>query len=221
MSDIFQEVHDDVRQEKYLQLWRRYGKYAVAAAMALVLGTAGVQIRTKYIKSVQEAQSDQFFAALDLLDEEKYDLASAGFARLGSESTGYGVLARFRQAQSLAALGDTMATVEIYDKLAADLSVGRELRDLAALLAVMQLLESASADEISTRLAPLIAENNPWRHSARELDGVAAFKFGDTQSARAAFAMLADDPAAPAGLRARASEMLSIVGAPLENRDND
>lgn len=221
MSDIFQEVHDDVRQEKYLQLWRAYGKYAIAAAMALVVGTAGVQIRTSYIKSVRETQSGQFFAALDLLNEEKNDLASAGFARLGSESSGYGVLARFRQAQSLAALGDTMATVEIYDKMAADLSVGRELRDLAALLAVMQLLESASADELSARLAPLITDNNPWRHSARELDGVAAFKFGDTEGARAAFSMLAEDPEAPPGLRARASEMLSIVGAPLEDRNND
>lgn len=221
MSDIFREVHDEVRQEKYLQLWRSYGKYAIAAAVALVVGTAGVQIRTRYIKTVSEAQSDQFFAALALLDEEKYDLASAGFARLGSETTGYGVLARFRQAQSLAALGDTMATVEIYDKLAAELSVGRELRDLAALLAVMQLLDSASADEISARLAPLIMDNNPWRHSARELDGVAAFKSGDREGARAAFSMLVEDPEAPAGLRARATEMLSIVGAPLETLGND
>ena len=41
MADIFQEVDEDLRRDRATALWRRYGKYVVAAAVVLVLATAG------------------------------------------------------------------------------------------------------------------------------------------------------------------------------------
>jgi hypothetical protein len=40
VSDIFQEVDEEVRREQLKKLWERYGHYAVAAAILLVAAVA-------------------------------------------------------------------------------------------------------------------------------------------------------------------------------------
>ncbi|MFQ5534785.1 MAG: tetratricopeptide repeat protein [Sphingomonadales bacterium] len=217
MSDIFQEVHDEVRQDKYHELWRAYGKYAIALAVALVLGTAGWQAWKSYAVVQREAESVEFFSAMELLTEGQHGLAADAFSKLGEKtSSGYGALARFRQAEALIATGNADAAVEIYDQLAADSSVDKRMRDLAALYATMQLMEIASADELKSRLGLLIDDDNPWRFTARELYAVVAYKAGDLDVARDTFSGLANDPNAPSPLKARAAEMLAVVGVAVE-----
>jgi len=41
MSDIFQEVEEDVRKERYEQLWKKYGNYIIGAAAILVIAVGG------------------------------------------------------------------------------------------------------------------------------------------------------------------------------------
>ena len=40
MGDIFNEVNEDVRREQLIGLWRRYGRYLLAALAAIIIGTA-------------------------------------------------------------------------------------------------------------------------------------------------------------------------------------
>lgn len=213
MSDIFQEVQDEVRQDKYLALWKAYGKYLIAAGVALVLGTAGWKGWQSYTTGQREAESVEFFAALSLAEDGQNALAMEAFSALGERTgSGYGVLARFRNAELLVAQDQITAAVEVYDAMAADSGIDTGIRDLAALYAAMQLMETASVDELNLRLAPLMADNNTWRFSARELYGVVAYRAGDLDLARQTFSGLTIDPGVPPALRARASEMLSVVG---------
>src|SRR5262249_62201699 len=43
VSDIFQEVDEEVRREQLKKLWDRYGNYAVAAAFLLVAAVSGLR----------------------------------------------------------------------------------------------------------------------------------------------------------------------------------
>ena len=44
MSDIFQEVDDEVRREQLKKLWERYQSLVIAAAVLVVLGVAGWRV---------------------------------------------------------------------------------------------------------------------------------------------------------------------------------
>ncbi|MEI9929239.1 MAG: hypothetical protein WDM89_01380 [Rhizomicrobium sp.] len=44
MSDIFHEVEEDVRRERFEKLWKQYGDYAVAALAVVILAIAGLQV---------------------------------------------------------------------------------------------------------------------------------------------------------------------------------
>ena len=44
MSDIFREIEEDLQRDRYKKLWEKYGNLVIAAAVVLVLGTAGWQV---------------------------------------------------------------------------------------------------------------------------------------------------------------------------------
>ena len=51
MADLFQEVDEDVRRERYQELWKRYGNFVVAGAVLIVAsylykGALGVAVFT-------------------------------------------------------------------------------------------------------------------------------------------------------------------------------
>ncbi len=213
MADIFREVDEDVRKARYLKLWKAYGAYAIAGAVVIAVAVAGGVGWDRYRQSEREADGIRFGEALQLIQEGRDVEAAAAFAELGGSATdGYRTLSRFQEASALARTGDSAAAVLIYDGIAADGGADDALRDLASLLAVMQLIDTAAADELDRRLEPLLREDRVWRYSARELAGLVAQKRGELAAAREVFAALAADPGAPTGIRSRAVEMFAALG---------
>ena len=71
------------------------------------------------------------------------------------------------------------------------------LREFARLQAAGLRVGEADFTEIENRLTPLMADESPWRYSARELLGLAAFKAGKTTEARTILTPLFVDQATP------------------------
>ncbi|MBM3518125.1 MAG: tetratricopeptide repeat protein, partial [Alphaproteobacteria bacterium] len=192
MADIFQEVEEDVRRERYARLWRKYGLYLLAAAGAIVLVIAGGVAWRQYQFAAREADGQRFAEALFLSQQGQHKEAAAAFSTLGEGSRGsYGALAHLSAAADLVAAGDTAGAVALYDAIAADGDVDSVLRDLARLFAALHLVDGGDAAALQTRLEPLLEEDNVWRYSAREVEALAAVKAGAVERARAAFAALA------------------------------
>jgi hypothetical protein len=121
-------------------------------------------------------------------------------------------LAGLQAAAALASAKEVPAAIAAYDRIAADGGVEPVMRDLARLLAALHAVDTAPQADVEQRLQPLVGEGNIWRHSAREVAAAAKLKAGDASGARTAFQQLADDATAPAGVRARAAELLAAIG---------
>jgi len=213
VSDIFREVDEEVRKDKALALWKKYGSYVVIACVAVVLGTGGRVAWREYQESTKLAESQRYIAAIQDAQQQS-SAALDDFERLADDaSTGYAVLASFQEASLRAERGDTAGAVAVYDRIADDGGAGTELRDLARLFAVMQLIDSAPADELQQRLTPLLADDSAWRASARELEAAVRLREGDREGALELFQALTEDPGVPQGIRARAEEMRAALGA--------
>lgn len=212
MSDIFSEVDEEVRRERYLKLWQAYGKYAIAGVVVIALGVAGALGWREYKQRQTRVEGEQFATAAALLETSKPADVAAAFAKVASEATGgYRILAGLQAAAAYAKAGDTQAAVAAYDRIAADSGIDRRYRDLAAYLAALHLLNTGAPAELERRLQPLAAPESPWQYSARELLALTRLRAGDTVKARQEFTALADDAVAPAGIRARAAEMLAAL----------
>ncbi len=213
MADIFQEVDEEVRRDKAAVLWRKYGTYVIIACVAIVVGTGGRVFWRGYKADQQAEESSRYVVAERLLEQGDTAGAIASFQSLAAEAgTGYSLMARFQGAAARVKAGDKPGAIEIYDKLAADTGVDSVFRGLAQLQAIMLLIDDGAADDITRRLAPLLAEESPWRYSGLEMQAVLKYREGDMAGARAAYKDLSEDAAAPAGMRGRAAQMLAVLG---------
>ena len=213
MADIFREVDEEVRKDRATELWKKYGIYVVLACLVLVLGTAGRVAWQHYDSERRLEEAARFVTASRLAENGDRDAAISSLAALSEEaSTGYALVARFREATERAAAGDTQGAVRLYDRLAADDDVEAMYRELAALQAASLLFDSAGAEDLRGRLSPLAEDNKPWRYSARELLALLKYRSGERDAAKTAFSELAEDANAPSGIRLRAQEMLAAMG---------
>jgi hypothetical protein len=214
VSEIFDEVQEEVRREQLKKLWERYSAVILTVAILIVGGIGGWRAYLYWEgKKAQEAGA-QFEAAAALADQNKKAEAEAAFAKIASEAPqGYRMLARMRAAAELATR-DVPGAVKAYDAIAADRSLGQAEQDLAALRAASLLVDTASYADIKARLEPLSGPNRTYRHSARELLAVSAWRNKDLTAARQWIDMITTDPLSPQTLRSRMEALQALLPAP-------
>ncbi|MFY9625290.1 MAG: tetratricopeptide repeat protein [Rhodoplanes sp.] len=211
MSDIFREVDEEVRREQLKRLWDRYGLFFLAAAVLVIVGVGGWRAYQWYEAKKAAESGAAYNAAAQLAQDGKPTEATAAFAQLATSGTpAYRTLARLREAEVMAA-HDSAAAVAIFDEVAANSGTPQLLRDLATVRAGFVLVDKAPYAEISRRLEPLAQPNGPFRHSARELLALSAWRGGDRAAARRWAEAALSDPDAPAGMRARIDVLMALT----------
>ncbi len=235
MADIFQEVEEDIRRDRYEQLAKKYGGLVLGAMVLAVAGTGGYV----YWKNSQVARDQAETLALSTAVDVASAAVSAAPAppaappavgataapglggasgpavldRLALEAKhGPAGLARFYAAGLRARAGDGAGAIAGYEMIAADGSVSPLYRDLATLMTIQLQVGTGDPAALRARLEALTAATNPWRYSARELSALLMVRAGDKAGAKTLFKQLADDIGAPAGLRARAAELAAFYG---------
>ncbi len=214
MSDIFREVEEDLRHERLRRVWDRIAPFVIGAAVLVVVGTAGYRGWEAWTTSQAEKAGDAYIAATEAADKGNIEEAEASLDKIANEgSAGYATLARLREAGLKGGSADTRdEAVAEFDAIAADTSIDGGFRDVARLRAGYLLANSgAKRAEIEKRVSVLTADGNPWRHSARELMGLAAYDAGDLTEARRWFETITNDTATPSQAMARARVILSII----------
>ncbi|MSO71609.1 MAG: tetratricopeptide repeat protein [Alphaproteobacteria bacterium] len=214
-DELLREVDEDIRRERYERLWQRYGSYVIAAAIGIVGLTAGVEAYRQYGIRQSEALSERYVLSVNsaLRGDDPQGAIRALAALAADTTTGYSALARLQQAALIAKLGDLPGALEIYDSVAGDRSMPPALRELAVMLGALNAVEREDATAIERRVVSINVATSPWRFSAREAIALAALRAGDMDRARGLLRALADDFAAPSGVRGRAAELLAALDA--------
>jgi hypothetical protein len=211
---LIKEVDEDLRQEQLASLWRRHGPLLAGVAVAVILGVAAWQGWRAWDGQQRRESSQRFHDIAAQLEQGKRDEAIEELTRLAGNGThGYRLLANLRLADLRQQQGDSAAAAAIYLAVAADGSVDQPYRDMAAIRAAYLTLDSADPAQLDKSMVSLAVESSSWRHSAREIQALASLRRGDKARAAELFARLAEDGAAPEGMRARAAEMLAVTGS--------
>lgn len=204
MVDVFEEVEEELRSERYRRLFRTWGPW-VAGALVLALVAAlawwGWQ---SWQTSRAETAAAHYDRGMQALSEGNTDAADAAFVEaVDTGSSGYKALALQQRAGIALNAGDTEQAVVLFDE-AADSSGQTVIADLARLKAVYLLMDTAPLEEIETRLAPLAEDDRPFSAYAREAQGLARIQHGQVAEARPIFALLELGQDVPDVVRQRA-----------------
>jgi len=211
VSELFDEVDEEVRRERLKKLWDEYSIYIIAGALLIIAAVGGWR-GYQYLEAKKAAEAGAAFdKAVELSEQNKHAEAEAAFTDLAAKApSGYRTLARLRAAAEVANR-DPQAAVKLYDEMSNDRSIGAPEQDLAKIRAAQLLLETAGYPNMLARLEPATAPAATFRHTARELLALSAWRANDTAAARQWLDLIANDGETPPSLRSRAEALQALL----------
>jgi len=216
LSDLIDEVDEELRAERARRLAQRYGGLVTGVVLLGIAGIGGWEAWQWNQRREAGKAAESFLAASRDAAAEGADLKAVAdrfTAMAPGAPAGYRALARLRAAALLAETGQAEQALAAYDALSRDAELDPLYRDLATVMWGLHALDTGDAAAIAARLAPLAAPGAPWRASAQEVQALAAIKAGNTEQARTVLQAITSDAGTPQGLRDRAGRLLQGLGS--------
>ena len=212
MADLFQEIDDELRQDKASRLWRVYGKYVVAVAIVIIISVGGYKFWQQkqlddgekasiaYEAALARSASGDHKGAIDQLNEEEIRTAA-----------GYAVLSQMQKANLAMKINDFEAALITFKDIAENDNYPQSIKEWASFRYAAVRVEKQTDSNALADLDSLIATDSPWRFLAKEIKAIKEIETGNKSGAKAIFSELADDENAPERLRVRAAEFLKTL----------
>lgn len=212
MSDVFREVDEDLRRERVKEAWNRYGILLLGGAILIVVAVAVFVFLDTRGQQQAEAEGDRYYDALALARAGDASAAQAAFAAIAADGQGgYPLLAALNEATAMADAGNINGAVAAFDAIANDTTNSQAMRDVAEIRAAMLLTDTATLEEIRTRLTPLSESTGPFRPLAFELMALTAIRVGEYDTAIGWLATLAGDANSTEDARNRATRLFGLI----------
>ena len=211
MVDVFDEVEEELRQERYSTLLRKWGPWVGGAAAAIVLGVGAYQFMEWSSKQRADAASEQYQAAAELYEAGNLVQADSQFQSLAdSAPRGYETLALMRRADIALSQGNADEAARLFNR-AGEISPEPLIRDLARYQAALAQFDELSYDDLANRLEPLTEGAAPVGLLARELMAAAALRDERWDEARQRYQLLSIALDMPEGMSRRVAQGVSYL----------
>lgn len=183
MADIFDEVSEELKQDRLIQIWKKYSKYIISFLFITIISIFSYQLFIYWDKKKLEANSQQFFNAIDKLENKKYEESSRIFFKGSNEDNeGYRVLSLFGLAETNYKSGNINEMILNYKNIYEDTNVDLYYRDLSRLLSVMKDNVSTFDQQINI-LKPILNSPSKLQLLAAELEVMLHIKFENINEA--------------------------------------
>ncbi|THD76196.1 MAG: tetratricopeptide repeat protein [Phenylobacterium sp.] len=211
MTDLFEEVEEQLRSERYRAVLLKVLPWVLAVAAAAVIAVFGVWGWQQYRTQQAAKASEQYAAAVEAMSGGHRPQAEALWKQVSqSPSAAYKSLALMQLGGLQLADKKVPAAVALFDQ-AADAAPDNVIGDAARLKSAFALLDTAPEKDLEARLTPLIQDGRPYRVQAREALGFAKIMAGDLAGARSQFLVISQALDAPDGARERAGAAMALI----------
>ena len=211
MTDFLDEIEEQLRSDRYQQMFRKGWPWALGvalAALAIALAAWGYQSWRAHEDALA---SQNYGAALDTLGKGDAPKAYVQFGQAAkTPSRGYRALALMQQGGIRLQQGKTDEAVRLFDE-AATAAPSPLISDFARLKSALALLDTAPYPALQERLTPLMDSKRPYAGAAREALAMAKLRFGKIQEAKADFQVIQLMPDADQGERQRAQAAIIAI----------
>ncbi|MDA8654689.1 tetratricopeptide repeat protein [Alphaproteobacteria bacterium] len=220
MSDIFQEIDNELRRDRLSRFWDQNGLVIIVASVALVLVVAVSVIFSSWRASQNEASSERYEQLLERLDDASIDeKVSALEAFIREEDRGYKVLSQMRLAALMAESGDYETAARMFEEVSANGQLPLAVRDYATLQAGAALVSVVAPADIEVRLSKILQNQHGMRGQAREILALSYLLADQPLQARDLLLVHLDTTAVSQAMKLRANILLDEALKKLQTRD--
>jgi len=211
-ESAFREVDQSLAEDRQWEFFSQNAPMVIGAASVIVLAVGSWQFMKAQQKSAAENAAIEFRDVVVTLEKTPDEGREALSAFAADAPDGYGVLAQFRQAASLARSGAREDALVIYREIYEDGRASKRLTDLARIRA-SYLSISDGRDAVLRDIGALSEDGSAFGAYAREIVGVAALAAEDFETAQSMFERATLELTAPENIRLRAEEFAALAAA--------
>ena len=210
MADVFDEVDEQIRAERFRATVGRIVPYFIAALVVSVLTVLAVWGYGQFSSGAISKASDAYAKGMDLAQQGDQNGAFAQFEQAAKGPAGYRSLALMQEAGIRLQQNKTQEAVGLLDQ-AAKAAPDQMIGDIAGLKAAYAVLDTASLADATARLTPLMGADRPYHAQAREalaLAKIGAGKLAEAKSDLGVIQLMSDTPESE---RQRAAAIIALI----------
>jgi hypothetical protein len=220
---FLREVDEEYRRDQVANIWRRYGRWIIAAVVVALLALAVFLYLDHRGNSAAGQRGEQYDAALRMLNEGQGDKAVAEFDKLAGGKDGYAALSKIAQGNALLERGNAKGAAAKFAEVAGNSAFEQPYRDMALVRQTVAEFDTLKPDAVIQRLKPMTDPNSPWLGTAGEMVAAAYLKAGNRAEAGKMYAQIAQGgEKVPESVRARVVQLAGVLGvdATVQAKDN-
>jgi hypothetical protein len=189
--DIFDEIREEAKEQRWLDMWKKYQNYVYGFMLVCVALTAFDVFWKRHQTSKNLEASEKYISALHSIGSKHAKTAIGILEEIPLNNKGsYKDLSRFLVAALLQEEGDDEGALEVYRSIVNDTAGDDTYRNLALLRLAYAGFDSEDPKALLKSLNKLTKDSSPWRFSALELTALLHVKLGDTEKAKASLTKL-------------------------------
>ena len=184
MADIFDEVSEDLRQEKIAQIWKKFSKIIISFIVFVIISIFAYQGYMGCKKNQLNYEADNFFNALNKLENNNILKSKDFFIKNTSgNGDGYEMLSIFGLAETHFKDNKIEIMTQNYQSIYENTSFDNYYRDLARLLSVIRDKKSPYI-KLHDRLKPILNSPSKLQTLAAELEIILLVRFNMIEKAK-------------------------------------
>ena len=207
MANIFREVDEDIRKERYINLFRKYGVYVIAIIVIIVGTLAGIQFYSGY----QVNKNEMLFAEYINIIENNSDDTLEKLSDSGNTSNLFlNGMYLLKRSDLLVASGQIDQATLLLSEAIENNALNKIHNDVAIYKLLMINIETLSIEEIKSYQNKLISEVDAF-YLTEELIAIKFLIEGQKEDAIKKFSELSTNNSVPIEIKNRSAVFIKIV----------
>ena len=207
MANIFREVDEDIRKERYINLFRKYGVYVIAIIVIIVGTLAGIQFYSGY----QVNKNEMLFAEYINIIENNSDDTLVKLSDSGETSNIFlNGMYLLKRSDLLVASGQIDQATLLLSEAIENNNLNKIHNDVAIYKLLMINIETLSIEEIKSYQNKLISEVDAF-YLIEELIAIKVLIEGQKEDAIKKFSELSTNNSVPIEIKNRSAVFIKIA----------
>lgn len=207
MANIFREVDEDIRKERYINLFRKYGVYVIAIIFIIVGTLAGIQFYSGY----QVNKNEMLFAEYINIIENNSDDTLEKLSDSGNTSNLFlNGMYLLKRSDLLVASGQIDQATLLLSEAIGNNTLNKIHNDVAIYKLLMINIETLSIEEIKSYQNKLISEVDAF-YLTEELIAIKFLIEGQKEDAIKKFSELSTNNSVPIEIKNRSAVFIKIA----------
>jgi hypothetical protein len=212
MANIFNEVDEDIRKERYQNLWSKYGKYVIGfLIIIIIIFSLSQYLQTKNISDNREIL-DIYFTSIESIEKNQLDLASQDLEIVYNEkNNALAAISGIKLSQIYLNNNQKNKALSFLENIYNNKSLDSIYRELALYKYIMINFENINVEKIENMVKSIEVGDNLFSLYFQEIIGIKYLTLSNTKKANSIFTKLSSKDDIPFDLRMRLDKLIQIA----------